>query len=114
MNTALRDAISTIIAETSPMTQSQLEDALNEISDDLNHNDRKQVLYLESVLDGIRWGVRAAKVADFGNGAMVRIILPEGGRITHEWHDRHRADAQVNAVMAALTPDITAAEKVGE
>ena len=112
MNTVLRDAISTIITESSKMTQGKLEDALNEIGDELNRNDRKQTLYLESVLDGVRWGVRAANIVDLGEGAIVRIILPKGGRVTHEWADRHRADAQINDVMAILMAE--AAGMAGE
>lgn len=51
-------------------------------------HDRSDTLVAESILDGLRWGFRAAATVELGGGTMVRIRVPGGAGITHEWLDR--------------------------
>ena len=114
MSDDLKAAIKTIIEESQRLDVEGFEDELNAIGDDLASGEKSDDLYLESVIDGVRWGARAAVSVELGGGALVRVALPDGVRITHEWADRHEADGQINRAMAALHPNGVVGEKVGE
>lgn len=100
--TKLTDAIRAIIDEAQRLSVDDFEAAINAASDDLQTGERDDDLYIESVLDGIRWGVRAAVVVDFGGGAMVRVYIPDGGRITHEWQSHRHAKPQIEAALDVI------------
>lgn len=55
-----------------------------------------------AILDGIRWGYAAAAIVEMGGGAMLRIALPGGIGITHEWADETDAKRQLDAAPDAL------------
>ena len=114
MNDSMKTAIETIIEESRRLGVEGFEDALNAVGDELACGEKGDGLYLESVIDGVRWGARAAVSVELGGGALVRVALPDGVRITHEWADRHEADGQINRVMAALHPNGVVGEKVGD
>lgn len=68
-------------------------------------------------MDGIRWGARASLTVEIMNGAMVRVILPNGVRITHEWDDARKADPAIKAALEAIADaraDMTTAEGAGD
>ena len=103
MNTKLAEAIRTIIDETQRIGIEAFEDDLSAIGDDLSTGERDDDLYAESVIDGIRWGARAAVSVELAGGAMLRAVLPDGKRITHEWAHHTDADPLIKAALAAVT-----------
>jgi len=65
-----------------------VEAAIDQASDDLTHNsDQGERLWRESVLDGLRWGYRAAASVEMAGSTILRIREPGGVAITHEWGD---------------------------
>jgi hypothetical protein len=67
--------------------------------------ERDDDLYADSVIDGIRWGARAAVIIELSGGAMLRVLMPGGARITHEWGDARQGDASMTAAMVAAMPN---------
>jgi hypothetical protein len=110
----LHDAIRTIIDESQRLGIEDFEDALSAVSGDLSCGERDDDLYADSVIDGIRWGARAAVTIELSGGAMLRVLMPGGVRITHEWGVHADADAQIKAALAAVMDGRTTAEGVGE
>jgi len=82
----LNDTIRALIEYARDMETDDFEAALDAASDDLATGDRSDDLFTESMLDGIRWGLRAAMVVEFGGGTILRVRKPGGVGITHEWH----------------------------
>lgn len=81
-----------------------VEDAANAVSDRLATGERGEDLVTEAILDGVRFGHRAAVAVELGGGLMVRILEPGGIRLTHEWGApgaEHRR-ALVAALVAAI------------
>lgn len=65
-----------------------MESAIDAASDYLCIGEnRADDLAIESILDGLRWGFRAAAVVELGGGTVLRIRAPGGIGITHEWVD---------------------------
>ena len=114
MTDKLTDAIRMIIGESQRLGVEKFGDALMEIGDNLGTGSRGDDLYIESVIDGIRWGVRAAITVDLAGGALLRVILPDGGRITHEWATEKDAESQINAALAAIISARVTASRVGK
>ena len=110
----LTDAIRTIIDESQRLGIEGFEDALSAVSDDLSCGERDDDLYADSVIDGIRWGARAAVIIELSGGAMLRVLMPGGVRITHEWGVHADADAQIKAALAAIEFGRVTAQNVGE
>ncbi len=85
MSDKLTDAIRVIIDEAQRLRINDFEDAIDRASDDLSTGERADDLFIDSVLDGIRWGVRAAACVERGGGTILRVRAPGGVGITHEW-----------------------------
>lgn len=65
-----------------------MESAIDAASDYLCIGEnRADDLAIESILDGLRWGFRAAGVVEKAGGTVLRIRAPGGICITHEWVD---------------------------
>ena len=103
MNTKLANAVQTIIDEAQRIGIEAFGDDLSAIGDDLSTGERAADLYVESVIDGIRWGARASVSVELAGGAMLRVVLPNGKRITHEWTRHTDADPLIKAALAAVT-----------
>lgn len=114
MTDKLKSAIETIIDESQRLGVEAFEDALSALSDDLTTGERDDDLYAESVIDGIRWGARAAVIVELAGGAMARFVMPGGERITSEWAKHADAEDQIKAALAAMHAERTIAEGVGE
>lgn len=112
--TKLTDAIRAIIDEAQRLSVDDFEAAINAASDDLQTGERDDDLYIESVLDGIRFGARAAVSVELAGGAMVRFVMPGGERITSEWAKHADAESQIKAALAAMHAERTIASGVGE
>lgn len=88
-------------------------DLLAEVGDDLA-GDRAEDMVNGAILDGIRWGHAAAVGVEMGGGAMLRVCLPGGVGITHEWAAESEAQPQIRAALAALHAGRTTAQGVGD
>ena len=88
-------------------------DLLAEVADDLA-GDRDEDLINGAILDGIRWGYAAAVIVETNGGAMLRVTLPGGIGITHEWVHERDAKPQIKAAMASLHPTLVTASNVGD
>ncbi|RMD92594.1 MAG: hypothetical protein D6811_06700, partial [Alphaproteobacteria bacterium] len=84
MTRNLKTAIETVIDELVQLEVDAAEDTLTAITDELMTGDPGYDGQIEAIMDGIRWGARASVVVGLAGGAMVRVILPRGVRITHE------------------------------
>ena len=112
--TTLKEALETIIDESQRLDPDAFADALSAAVDELTTGERSDDLYLEAIADGIRFGAHAAVTVELAGGAMLRVILPDGARITHEWADRHAADPLINAALQSLHSARVTAENTGE
>lgn len=88
-------------------------DLIAEVADDLA-GDRDDDLFNGAILDGIRWGHTAALQVEMAGGAMLRVMLPGGIGITHEWANEQDAQRQINAALASLRPTLVTASNVGD
>lgn len=88
-------------------------DLLAEVADDLA-GDRDEDLFNGAILDGIRWGYAAAVQVEMGGGAMLRVTLPGGIGITHEWANEQDARRQIKTALASLRPTLVTASNVGD
>ena len=86
MTMTLSDTIRALIEYARDMEVDDFEAALDAASDDLATGEASDDLFTESLIDGIRWGLRAAMVVEFGGGTILRVRKPGGVGITHEWH----------------------------
>lgn len=55
----------------------------------------------ESLLDGIRWGHRAAHICEMHGGTLIRVRMPGASALTYEFR-KTMDDARIGAAMAAL------------
>lgn len=102
MTDTIKDAIRTILNESQRLDRDDFDGALDAVSDDLSTGEREDDLYLDSVLDGIRWGCRAAVVVELGGSTILRLRAPGGVGITHEWlGNPHSAIARAS-IMATV------------
>lgn len=104
--TTLTQAIATIIDESQRLDPDEFADELARIVDDMTvgkeSENNADDLYLEAIVNGIRWGARAAVNVERDRGAMLRVCLPDGIRITHEWADDADADQAIKDALAAI------------
>lgn len=82
----LREKIIAICYAMQDADHRAVEDAIDQASDYLSRGERSDDLWFDSVLDGIRWGHRAAGCVEMGGSTLLRICEPGGLRLTHEWH----------------------------
>lgn len=112
--TTLTQAIATIIDESQRLNPDQFADELAAIVDHMTTGEKSDDLYLEAIVDGIRWGALAAVHVELAGGAMLRVCLPDGIRITHEWADDADADQAIKDALAAIEGARVTAQKVGD
>ena len=78
---AIRDCLTAV----RDLSIDEAEAAIDAVSDHLFPADRSEGMMNESILDGLRWGIRAGVIVEFGGGTIVRTRRPGGEAITHEW-----------------------------
>lgn len=88
-------------------------DLIAEVADDLAEGGPED-LFNGALLDGIRWGYAAAVQVEMAGGAMLRVVLPGGVAMTHEWADEADAQPQIRAALASLHSARVNAKGVGE
>lgn len=111
--TTLKAAIESTIEGLKHLSVDDAADLIAEVADEIAEGGAED-LFHGAILDGIRWGYHAAVTVELGGGAMLRVILPGGIGITHEWSDDADADPQIKAALAAVMDARTMAEGVGE
>lgn len=99
MSDKLSDAIRTIIDEAQRLHGDDFEAAIDAVNDELTTGERDDDLYTESVVDGIRWGVRAAVTVDLGQSTLLRICTADGVRISHEWDRSQPMSEEARAMI---------------
>jgi len=102
MTMTLSDTIRALIEYARDMEVDDFEAALDAASDDLATGEASDDLFTESVIDGIRWGLRAAMVVEFGGGTILRVRKPGGVCISHEWHKAVGSAIAYAAVMQTV------------
>ena len=85
MTLTLSDTIRALIEYARDMEVDDFEAALDAASDDLAAGEASDDLFTDSLLDGIRWGLRAAVVVELNGGTILRVRKPGGVGITHEF-----------------------------
>ena len=101
MRHQLKAHIAAVVEGIQHLSVDDAADLLAEVADDLA-DDRTTDLCNGAILDGIRWGYAAAVQVELAGGAMLRVMLPGGIGITHEWADERKAQPQIKAALAAL------------
>lgn len=76
-------------------------DLIAEIGDEIA-KDRTEDAINGAILDGLRWGYASAVTVEMGGGAMLRVIVPGGVGITHEWSSERDAKRQLDAALDAI------------
>jgi hypothetical protein len=80
----------------------EVEAAVDRVADDLCTGEKTDDLVLDSVLDGLRFGKRAAAAVELGGGMMIRLRAPGGLSITHEWAGRLSEERRETLMQAFL------------
>ncbi|WP_314188814.1 hypothetical protein [Paracoccus yeei] len=101
MRDALKSHIKALIEGLKHIDVDSAADLIAEVSDEMAE-DRTEDAINGAILDGIRWGYRAAVGVEMGGGAMLRVVLPGGIGITHEWASENDARAQIDAALDAI------------
>lgn len=112
MRDQLKDHVVAVLDGIRHLSVDDAADLLAEIADDIADGGPED-LFNGAILDGIRWGYAAAVQVELAGGAMLRVMLPGGIGITHEWGDEKDAAPQINAALAALEATRVTASNVG-
>lgn len=106
MRDSLKSHIKAVIEGLKHLDVHSAADLIAEVADEISE-DRTEDSINGAILDGIRWGYHAAVVVEMGGGAMLRVVLPDGIGITHDWTSENDARAQIDAALdaVALTRD---------
>lgn len=113
MRDQLKSHIIAVLEGIRHMSVDDAADLLAEIADDLA-GDRDDDMFNGAILEGIRWGYAAAVGVEMAGGAMLRVILPGGIQMTHEWASDAKAKPQIKAALAALHDARVTASNVGD
>lgn len=113
MRDQLKDHIKAVIEGIQHLSVDDAADLLSEICDEIADGSAMD-LFHGAILDGLRWGYHAAFVVEMGGGAMLRVCLPGGVGITHEWADDADAKPQIKAALAAIQDWRATAQNVGD
>ena len=111
--TILKENIENVIEGLKYLSVDDAADLIAEVADEIAEGGPED-LFHGAILDGIRWGYAAAANVEIAGGAMLRVILPGGIGVTHEWADDATAQPQIKAALAALEATRTTATGVGE
>lgn len=98
----LSDAIRALVEYARDMEVDAFEDVISAASDDLASGGRTYDRFTDSVLDGIRWGMRAAVTVELDGGTILRVRSPGGVGITHEWHGSPRSAVGRASIMQTV------------
>lgn len=101
MREQLKSHIAAVIEGIRHLSVDDAADLIAEVGDDMA-DDRTEDLFVGAILDGLRWGYHAAVTVEMGGGAVLRVLLPGGIGITHEWDSARDADPQIKAALAAV------------
>ena len=108
MREKLKDHIEAVLEGIRHLSVDDAADLIAEIADEMAEGGPEDQ-FNGAILDGIRWGYAAAVQVEMGGGAMLRVILPGGVGITHQWADDDDAQPQIKAALAGLhTARVTA------
>lgn len=80
----LAEQIAELCAVLMDADRDTVEAAIDEVGDWADADGTDQAA-LDSILDGIRWGHRAAIVVERHGGTILRLRTPGGVAVTHEW-----------------------------
>lgn len=95
-------AIRALVDYARDMEIDDFEDAISAASDDLETGEKTYDRFTDSVLDGIRWGLRAAVTVELDGGTILRVRKPGGVGITHEWHGSPRSAIGRASIMQTV------------
>jgi len=109
----LKENIENVIEGLKHLSVDDAADLIAEVADEMAEGEQEDMFH-GAILDGLRWGYAAAVNVETSGGAMMRVILPGGVGITHEWTDEAKAQPQIKAALAALEATRTTATGVGE
>jgi len=87
MTDRLTDAIRVILDEAHRRLPDHFEEALDAAADELSDDELTQAEGLDSLVNGIRWGMREHHACDCGGSTILHVRAPKGVRITHEWRE---------------------------
>lgn len=113
MREKLKDHIKAVLDGLQHLSVDDAADLIAEIADEIAEGGPED-LFNGAILDGIRWGYTAAVLVEMGGGAMLRVCLPGGIGITHQWADDDEAQPQIKAALEALHPSHVTATNAGE
>ena len=108
----LKAAIETVIEGLKHLSVDESADLIAEVGDEIAEGGPED-LFHGAILDGIRWGYAAAVKVEMAGGAMLRVCLPGGIAMTHEWADERDAQPQIKAALAALNAVRVTASNAG-
>lgn len=101
MRDTLKSHIKAVLEGIRHLDADSAADLIAEVADEIAE-DRTEDAVNGAILDGIRWGYHAAVVVEMGGGAMLRVVLPGGIAMTHEWACDNDARAQIDAALDAI------------
>lgn len=110
MRDKLKNHIAAVVEGIRHLSVDEADDLIADIGDQLAC---EEDVIADAILDGLRWGYRAAVTVDLAGGAMVRVIMPDM-RITHEWDSARDAEPQIKARLEAIIADRNIADGAGE
>jgi len=113
MRDQLKSHIAAVIEGIRHLSVDDAADLIAEVTDDLA-GDRAEDMFVGAILDGLRWGYHAAVTVEMGGGAILRVVLPGGIGITHEWARESDAQPQIKAALAAVQATRTVAQGAGD
>lgn len=113
MRDQLKDHIKAMLEGIKHLSVDDAADLIAEIGDEIADGGADD-LFHGAILDGLRWGYHAAVVVEMGGGAMLRVCLPGGVGITHEWARNADAEDQIKAALAAVQSNRATAQNVGD
>lgn len=113
MRKKLKDHIEAVLEGIWHLSVDDVADLIAEIADEIAEGGPDD-LFNGAILDGIRWGYAAAVQVEMGGGAMLRVCLPDGIGITHQWANDDEAQPQIKAALEALHSAHVTATNAGE
>lgn len=100
MDVILKRQIRAVLTGIKHLSVDEADDVIMAVCDESDPGDFMDA----AILDGLRWGYRAAVTVELAGGALLRAIMPGGVAITHEWAVAADAEPKIEAAFAALDP----------